>query len=186
MSRSSGADDSELLGAAPRRSGVLTSAMGDKPRGARGVAPAPGDDDAIGMVNPMPRRARPGATTSAPPDAAPSAPSGGDDDGGSAQPNEACRLLFGANTPTAPIDAGFPTHTPFDHGELDVRMGRDDLDFNALQRSLSTAAAVAGYTIIAGSAATGIGLVYLMNKITLVKEGEVALTQVRTRRRPPR
>ena len=138
-------------------------------------ATAPADDDAatVGMINPMPRRSRAAAT------APPAGPHGdGDDESGKSQPNEACRLLFGANTPTAPIDAGFPTHTPFDHGEVDVRVGRDDLDLATLQTSLSAGANLAGLGLIVGSACTGIGLFYLMKKMTLVKEGEVALTQV--------
>jgi regulator of protease activity HflC (stomatin/prohibitin superfamily) len=93
------------------------------------------------------------------------------------QPNEACRRLFGASTPTAPIDAGFPTHTPFEHGELDVRVGTDALDFNAVQRPLSAGDSLAGYAIIAAAAASGVGLAYLAAKTTLVQEGCVALVQ---------
>ena len=53
------------------------------------------------------------------------------DKGGLSQPNEACRLLFGPNTKAAPIDAGFKSHTPFQHGDVVVfhgAKGRIDLD----------------------------------------------------------
>ena len=103
----------------------------------------------------------------------------GDDEGG-APPNKACRLLFGASVKTAPIDAGFPTHTPFDHGELDVRPGTSEITAEFLeeqQRPLSAADHIAGAAIIGMAASTGVGLFYLVDKCTLVKQGEVAIVQ---------
>jgi len=95
-------------------------------------------------------------------------------------PNKACVLLFGASVKTAPIDVGFPTHTPFDKGEVDVRAGTVEITpsyLEAQQTKLSVSDRLAGASIVIGSIASGIGLFYLADKTTLVKEGEVAIVQ---------
>jgi len=91
--------------------------------------------------------------------------------------NRACQLLFGAGIKTAPIDVGFPTHTPFEHGELDVRQGEVCINVEKQQAALSGADRLLGYALIAGAIASGVGLLYLGDKYTLVKEGQVAIVQ---------
>ena len=85
-------------------------------------------------------------------------------------PNRACTMLFGAHTPTAPIDEGFPLTAPFEHGDVDVREGSDELVLRKLQAPLTTVQKASSLAIIA---AGGIGLLWL----TLVQEGQVALVQ---------
>ena len=131
----------------------------------------------ISTTNPMGVRQRaPPPPMRALPPAPP--PEVDDDEGGMSQPNEACRLLFGPNTKTAPIDAGFPTHTPFEHGELEVQVGAQGvLDLDEAQKNLGSGPQALGYAIVLAAAATGVGLFYLADKCTLVQEGEVAIVQ---------
>lgn len=79
----------------------------------------------------------------------------------------------------APIDSGFPNSEDFDRGSIIWREGVQDatLDLGALQGELSfprKALGVASSVLLAG---TGVGLFYLAGKLTLVRQGEVAVAE---------
>lgn len=83
----------------------------------------------------------------------------------------------GLHAAPAPIDEGFDSHTEFPRGMVDFRRGTDDLDLTALQQPLSCCTKFCGFIGATLTGATGIGLVYLLSKLTLVRRGEIATVE---------
>lgn len=88
-------------------------------------------------------------------------------------------LLFFSFFPfQSPIDHGFVTHIEFDRGTVDFRQGEQrNLDLTTLQTPATLGAKVCssfGLLLCIGS---GIGIPYVLSRVTLVRKGEIALVQ---------
>ena len=80
------------------------------------------------------------------------------------------------------IDLGFPVHVEFERGRVDFRRGSEassgiDLSALALKNKAPLGKQLAGALGCVVTAFTGIGLPYVLSKVTLVQKGEIALVQ---------
>lgn len=77
----------------------------------------------------------------------------------------------------SPIDAGFETHVEFPRGVVETRLGNPNLDLSSLQEPLSIGQRLCdtvGAVVIGG---TGVGIFYLLAKLTLIRRGEIGITE---------
>ena len=84
--------------------------------------------------------------------------------------------LFGPNHTMAPVDHGFATRKQFSHGDIEVREGKDGISFQEYKK-MTAGDRFLAWGSMTTSAVTVLGWRHLWGKITLVKEGELALVR---------
>ena len=78
----------------------------------------------------------------------------------------------------SPIDVGFETHADFDRGSVDIRVGAEQLsEIHTLQEQLTFGQRACSAASVVLTAGTGVGLFYVLSKVTLVRKGEVGLVE---------
>ena len=75
---------------------------------------------------------------------------------------------------------GFPTHQPFDRGTVDIRAGEHLPEISQLQPRLTIGQQLASAAGLVLSIASGLGIIYALGKVTLVRKGEVGLAESMT------
>jgi hypothetical protein len=80
---------------------------------------------------------------------------------------------------SAPVDEGFSGGAALDKSALPIEVltGARDLDLSQLQTEMSPWQQFKSGVVIMLAAASGVGLAYLCSKVTLVRQGEVALVR---------
>jgi hypothetical protein len=96
------------------------------------------------------------------------------------QADESLRLI--GLEELAPVDEGFLDSAgrpaqPFHRGQVRVLPGADHMDLSALQSSLTASERLRSMACILLAAGSGVGLFYLLGKLTLVRNGELALVR---------
>lgn len=102
--------------------------------------------------------------------------------GGAPRALSASALAIGLTAVPAAVDEGFVDASgrpvaSFDPGLVEVRQGAPFLDLSALQQPLSAWGRAKSLAVITLTAATGVGLFYLAGKVTLVRQGQLAITR---------
>ena len=103
-----------------------------------------------------------------------SAPRGG---GAPGAPSSAALKAFWGAKEGERIDEGFDSATSFESGAVDYSEGAPTMDLSFLQTPLTAAEVLRSYLSILAAGATGFGCFYLASKLTLVRQGELALVR---------